>query len=64
VLDTGIARNPDKLNDALPSYMLAGVIYSPNKNLDLNAGYMHGFGCNSCAAQVERQFGVGLTWRF
>lgn len=64
VTDIGIARNIEKNSDAHPGYLVLGAIYSPRDNLDLDAGWRMGLGCGECAAQIKRQFGVGLTWRF
>ncbi len=58
--DLGIARNPDPASRIHPAYFLTGLIYSPNKDIDLDAGAK--FGLNRAASQ--QQFGVGLTWRF
>lgn len=38
VADFGLATNPDKGSDDLPSYALAGVRYEINDHLDANAG--------------------------
>lgn len=58
--DIGLARNPDPASRINPAYFLAGLIYSPSKNVDLDTGAK--FGLNR--AEVDRQFGLGLTWRF
>lgn len=58
--DIGIARNADISSTINPAYMLVGVIYSPGKNVDLDAGLK--WGLNS--AEVDSQVGVGVTWRF
>ena len=58
--DIGIARNQDVGSTINPAYFLTGVIYSPNQNVDLDAGIK--FGLNN--AEVNRQCGVGLTLRF
>lgn len=60
VADIGIARNPDVASAINPAYILAGVIYSPSKHVDLDAGIK--FGLNS--AEVDHQAGVGVTWHF
>jgi hypothetical protein len=64
VADIGIARKTEKNGDANPGYLLVGAIYSPLDNLDLDAGWRVGLGCGECAAQIKRQFGLGVTWRF
>src|SRR5207253_2122964 len=42
VADIGIARNPDVGSAINPAYLLTGIIYSPGKNLDLDAGIKTG----------------------
>lgn len=70
--DGGITSNTERASDSSgdnhassnPGYFITGVIYSPNPNLDLDAGVKFGIGCGACAAQTHRQLGVGVTWRF
>lgn len=72
VLDTGIVSNTERASDSSgdrhassnPGYILSGAIYSPTPNIDLDAGIKFGLGCGACAAQIQRQLGVGVTWRF
>jgi hypothetical protein len=58
--DIGVSRNADAAGGTHPAYFLTGLIYSPLRNLDLDAGLK--FGLNR--ADDTRQFGIGLTWRF
>jgi hypothetical protein len=58
--DIGIARNPEVDSSQNPAYALTGVIYSPHKDVDLDAGIK--FGLNN--AEIKRQFGAGVTIRF
>ncbi|WP_245200034.1 transporter [Herbaspirillum sp. LeCh32-8] len=60
VADTGLAQNQDKANRTWPAYALLGVIWSPNKSVDLDVGAK--FGVNK--AEVTRQFGVGVTLHY
>ncbi|RJG08125.1 transporter [Noviherbaspirillum cavernae] len=62
--DLGVSRNNEVSSNSHPAYFLTGVIYSPMKTLDLDAGIRFGLGCSECTAQIDRQFGLGLTWRF
>lgn len=62
--DIGVLRDSDPNSNGHPAYFLTGAIYSPLPTLDLDAGLRFGIGCAACVAQVHRQFGVGLTWRF
>ena len=58
--DIGVARNSDAASRVNPAFILAGVVYSPRKDLDLDAGVK--FGLNR--AEADRQIGIGLTSRF
>ncbi|QRX83551.1 transporter [Glaciimonas sp. PAMC28666] len=60
VADIGIARNPDVTSTINPAFVVTGLIYSPNKDVDLDTGFK--FGLNN--AEVRHQVGIGLTWRF
>jgi len=60
VADIGAARNPDASSRIDPAYALLGVIYSPRPDLDLDVGVRAGL----TRADVGRQAGVGITWRF
>jgi hypothetical protein len=58
--ETGIERNPDKESTRHPAFMLAGLIYSPSPQLDLDLGVKVGLG----AERGARQLGAGLTFSF
>lgn len=62
--DVGIARAIDKASNALPGFVLAGLMYSPTPNLDLDAGMRVDLRCRTCSALSNRQVGVGLAARF
>lgn len=64
VADTGIERNIERGSHTLPAFLLTGFIYSPNQDLDLDAGLRVALNCRECAAQTRRQLMAGLTWRF
>jgi hypothetical protein len=64
VADTGIERDIDRKIESLPAFALVGAIYSPNPQLDLDAGIRFGLNCGQCSSQPRRQVGVGLTCRF
>lgn len=64
VADTGIERNAERGNSSPPAFMLAGFIYSPNQDIDLDVGLRVALHCGDCAAQTRRQLTAGLTWRF
>ncbi|MDP5007858.1 MAG: transporter, partial [Glaciimonas sp.] len=60
LVDVGVARNPERIRHLNPAYFLTGVVYAPTKDIDLDVGLK--FGLNN--AEVTRQVGVGLAWRF
>ena len=60
VADTGIARNTEKAGRTHPVFILAGVVYSPRRDVDIDVGIRAGLN----AAEVHRQAGAGLTVRF
>jgi Putative MetA-pathway of phenol degradation len=62
--DVGIAREQDSSRDNGPVHLLAGVIYTPLPNFDLDAGIRFNRNCGRCSLSGDRQFGAGLTWRF
>lgn len=64
VADTGIERNIERGNHTLPAFLLTGFIYSPNQNVDLDAGLRIALNCRECAPQTRRQLMAGLTLRF
>lgn len=60
VANTGIETNPDRGSNTDPAFLLGGVVYSVNEDLDLDAGVK--FGLND----VETDYTIlaGLTYRF
>ncbi|MES2071338.1 MAG: transporter [Pseudomonadota bacterium] len=58
--DTGLTQADEKAVASLPAYVLAGVIYSPDSNLDLDAGLRR----ERINGRVEARLGVGLAWRY
>jgi hypothetical protein len=64
VTDTGLERAMDRSDNKHPAFGLVGLIYSPYKHLDLDAGLRVNFRCTECHAWSNRQVGVGLTSRF
>lgn len=64
VADSGIERGASQTERAYIRYALAGLIYSPARDIDLDAGIKLGLRCGDCAEPIERQVGAGLTWRF
>ena len=58
--EAGAARNPDAASSSHPAFAQAGVIFSPEENLDLSAGYV--FGLND--ADIDQTVRVGVTFRF
>jgi hypothetical protein len=62
--DVGMERAQENDSNSHPVYLLMGAIYSPQQNVDLDAGVKFNRHCGNCATPGNRQFGVGLTWRF
>jgi hypothetical protein len=60
VADIGAARNENISTRKNPAYALTGVIYSPYKSIDLDAGLK--FGLNDVS--IRRQLGAGVTLHF
>jgi hypothetical protein len=60
VADIGVKRNADVGEKKNPAYALTGLIYSPTKLVDLDAGIR--FGLNE--ASIRNQVGAGLTFHF
>ena len=60
VADTGIARNAEKAGKTNPAFILAGAIYTPRSNVDIDIGIKAGL----TSVEVHRQAGAGLTVRF
>lgn len=60
VTDIGIARNPDVNSSINPAFLVAGVVYSSGKDVDLDVGLR--FGLNR--AEVSHQAGAGVTLHF
>jgi len=58
--DTGIAQADQKNDGYWQPYLVAGVIYSPASNLDLDIGFKY----QKKTLSTERQIGIGMAWRF
>ncbi len=58
--DIGASRNIEKTIRTNPAFFLVGLIYAPTKKVDVDAGLKFGLK----AAEADRQFGVGITYRF
>ncbi|MFN3481338.1 MAG: transporter, partial [Thermodesulfovibrionales bacterium] len=55
----GIERNTDKESRTDPAFILAGLIYSLSKDLDIDAGIKAGLN----KAETDYSILAGLTWR-
>ncbi|TFV99587.1 transporter [Oxalobacteraceae bacterium OM1] len=64
LLDAGLSHSQEAEVTRLPMHLVTGFIYSPNSDLDLDAGLRLNRRCGDCGTLGTRQFGVGLTWRF
>lgn len=58
--DIGVATNADRQSGSAPGYVLAGLIYSPGKNVDLDVGIQAGLN----DASEDRIYRMGLTIRW
>lgn len=56
----GIERNPDKLSSTNPAFLLGGVVYAVNENLDLSVGIRKALN----SPETDTSFLAGITWRF
>lgn len=62
--DIGLEGNTERGIDTPPAFFLAGFIYSPNPQLDFDAGLRTALNCRDCVGQIRRQITAGVTWRF
>lgn len=60
VANTGIETNPERDSNTDPAFLLGGVVYSVNEDLDLDAGVK--FGLND--VETDYTLLAGLTYRF
>lgn len=58
--NVGIERNADKESRTDPAFVIAGLIYSLSKDLDIDAGVKAGLN----EAEIDYSILAGLTWRF
>ncbi|MFZ5998325.1 MAG: transporter [Nitrospirota bacterium] len=60
VANIGIERNGDKASNDHPAFVLGGVIYSINENLDIDVGIKGALN----KPETDYTFLAGLAWRF
>lgn len=60
VANTGMETNPDRESNTDPAFLLGGVVYSVNEDLDLDAGVK--FGLND--VETDYTLLAGVTYRF
>jgi len=60
VADIGMERNPDKTSNTNPAYLLGGLVYSINENLDVDFGVKGGL----TKPETDISYLAGITWRF
>ena len=56
----GMERNPDPTSHQEPAFVLGGIIYSMNEDLDLDLGVKYGMS----RAEADRSFLAGAVFRF
>ena len=59
VANLGMERNPDKTSDTDPAFVLGGVIYSVNENVDLDLGIKGALN----KPETDHVILAGITWR-
>ncbi|GGC80678.1 transporter [Undibacterium terreum] len=59
-VDTGFTQADSKAVSSRPVYLLGGIIYSPNTNMDLDVGIRR----ERIAGNTEKRLGIGLTMRY
>lgn len=60
VLDLGAFQDPDPGVHVAPSFVIAGLIWSPNADVDVDIGYRRGIN----KADLDHTWGAGLTLRW
>lgn len=60
LVDIGQSDAETKAESSKPKFMVLGAIYAVNDNLDFDIGYKKGLN----TAETDKQWGVGVTWRF
>lgn len=60
VADIGTVRNTDKESGTNPAYILGGLVYAVNDNLDLDIGIKNALN----RAEADRAYLFGITFRF
>ena len=59
-LDVGTYQNVDPTNNLNPAFMIVGVMWTPNKMLDVDLGVKRGLN----RSEVARSIGAGITVHF
>jgi hypothetical protein len=60
VMDTGIQSHANKSEKKEPRFAIIGLIYSLSDDAELDVGYKKALN----ATEIDRQVGIGLTYRF
>jgi hypothetical protein len=60
VANIGVERNPDKTSNTNPAFLLGGLIYSINENVDVDFGVKGGL----TEPETDISYLAGITWRF
>ena len=60
VANIGVERNPDKLVDTDPAFLLGGLIYTLSEGLDLDCGIKYGLN----GSETDYTALAGVTWKF
>jgi hypothetical protein len=60
VANIGIERNPDKSSNTHPAFILGGLIYSINENIDIDFGIKGGLN----KPETDLTYLAGIAWKF
>lgn len=60
VANIGVERNPDRLADSEPAFLLGGLIYTLSEGLDLDCGIKYGL----TDSETDYTVLAGVTWKF
>lgn len=60
IVDIGQSDAAERAQNKAPRFVVVGLIYAVDENLDLDVGYKKGLN----SIETDRQLGAGVTWRF
>jgi hypothetical protein len=60
LIDSGVRSHATKQQKSHPQFAVLGLIHQVNDDLDLDIGYKKSLNCS----EIDKQIGVGITYRF